>query len=282
MECDLEPAKTRLLAVLPVNPGTAATLSHFSSFTSYRLHTFEPLVLAGIGGLSLDMSSLRRSACVVCLLTHTVTIEFPLRAGLANAQTRALHPLKLACPSLLAVSRSKSPEPVDGSESPTQQRTPVMSPLHAKSIRNHFAFLGFAAFLTVTAVTAQVATGTTGIDTSGNYDEEVRACLQGKTQQDQATCMTEARNAQADRKSGKLGDNSASLKANAASRCDSLAGEDKAACEARVQGRGTTSGSVAGGGVLREVETVVMPAGASSVLIEPRTSDPVVLPSNSR
>ena len=34
---------------------------------------------------------------------------------------------------------------------------------------------------------------------------------------------------------------------------------------------------VAGGGVLTSVETVVMPAGASSVLIEPKTAQPVVL-----
>ncbi|MDB5881179.1 MAG: hypothetical protein JWP43_1057, partial [Ramlibacter sp.] len=32
-----------------------------------------------------------------------------------------------------------------------------------------------------------------------------------------------------------------------------------------------------GGGVLREVETVVLPPGASSVTIEPKTADPVVL-----
>jgi hypothetical protein len=42
-------------------------------------------------------------------------------------------------------------------------------------------------------------------------------------------------------------------------------------------GFGSTSGSVAGGGLLREVETVVMPAGSSSVTIQPQTSDPVVL-----
>ena len=60
-------------------------------------------------------------------------------------------------------------------------------------------------------------------------------------------------------------------------RCEPLAGEDKAACEARVMGYGSTSGSVAGGGVLREVETVVMPPGAEQITIEPKTSDPVVL-----
>ena len=42
-------------------------------------------------------------------------------------------------------------------------------------------------------------------------------------------------------------------------------------------GYGNTTGSVAGGGLLREVETVVLPAGQSSVTIEPKTADPVVL-----
>jgi len=56
-----------------------------------------------------------------------------------------------------------------------------------------------------------------------------------------------------------------------------LTGEEKAACQARVMGYGSTTGSVAGGGLLREVETVVMPAGSGSVTIQPQTSDPVVL-----
>ena len=56
-----------------------------------------------------------------------------------------------------------------------------------------------------------------------------------------------------------------------------LTGEDKAACLVRIQGRGETTGSVAGGGVLREVETVVVPLGAGPVVIQPKTADPVVL-----
>ena len=49
---------------------------------------------------------------------------------------------------------------------------------------------GIAALLAVTAATAQVATGTTGIDASGSYQSEVNACLTGKTQQDRDTCLT--------------------------------------------------------------------------------------------
>ena len=144
--------------------------------------------------------------------------------------------------------------------------------------RKSLLSFGVAALLAVTAATAQVATGTTGIDASGSYQSEVNACMTGKTQQDQATCLREARNAQADKKRGILDTNAnGQLDTNASARCDALAGEDKAACQARVLGYGSTTGSVAAGGVLREVETVVMPAGQSSITIEPKTADPVLL-----
>jgi hypothetical protein len=89
--------------------------------------------------------------------------------------------------------------------------------------------------------------------------------------------MKEARNAQADKKRGVLDNADAQYQANARARCNVLSGEDKAACEARMMGYGTVSGSVASGGVLREVETVVMPPGQSSVTVDAKTSDPVVL-----
>lgn len=124
---------------------------------------------------------------------------------------------------------------------------------------------------------AQLASGTTGIDGSGSYQSEVAACKSGHTQQDLATCMIEARNAQAEKKRGRLDNAGGQFAMNAAARCEALAGEDKAACQARMQGLGQTSGSVAGGGVLREVETVVVPPGAPSVTIEPKTANPVFL-----
>jgi hypothetical protein len=150
-----------------------------------------------------------------------------------------------------------------------------------RSRRSLWSF-GAASLLAVTAATAQVATtapGTTGIDASGNYQSEVQACRSGRTPQDVDTCLREARNARADKQRGALANRSAQdqLAANAAARCEPLSGEEKAACQARVMGYGNVSGSVAGGGVLREVETVVVPPGQSEVTIEPKTSDPVVL-----
>jgi len=142
--------------------------------------------------------------------------------------------------------------------------------------RTSLLSFGAVALLAVSAATAQVASGTTGIDASGNFASEVEACRSGRTQQAVATCLEEARNARADKQRGVLA-NGGDHQANALARCDALSGEDKAACQARVMGYGNTTGSVAGGGVLREVETVVLPPGATSVTIEPRTADPVLL-----
>ena len=139
---------------------------------------------------------------------------------------------------------------------------------------------GLSLLFAAGAAVAQVpvtATGTTGIDASGSFEKERAACLSGRTQQDQATCLREANNAAAEKRRGKLDNSGAQFDANARQRCEALTGEDRTACEARVMGYGNTSGSVAGGGVIREVETVVLPPGATSVRIEPKTDAPVLL-----
>jgi hypothetical protein len=142
-------------------------------------------------------------------------------------------------------------------------RTPVIG-------RHRLGIFGAAALLAMAAAGAQVATGTTGIDASGDYQQEVKACIDGRTQQDRDTCLREARSAQADKKRGVLDNAGASFESNAAARCDDLNDEEKAACQARMMGFGSTSGSVAGGGLLRELETVVTP-----ISIEPITVAPV-------
>lgn len=142
------------------------------------------------------------------------------------------------------------------------------------------AGLGVSMLMAASAAMAQVpitATGSTGIDTSGNAQKEREACMTGRTQQDQATCLREVNNAAAEKRSGKLDNSGAQFQANARQRCEVLTGEDRTACEARVMGYGNTQGSVAGGGVIREVETVVVPPGATSVRIEPKTDAPVLV-----
>jgi hypothetical protein len=152
--------------------------------------------------------------------------------------------------------------------------------------RKALVSFGATALLAIGAATAQIAMAAatppapTGIDASGSYQHEVQSCLSGHTQQDQATCLREARNAHAEKERGRLqvgGD----FRANAMERCDVFqTSEDKAACQARVLGMGPMDGSVASGGVLREAETVVLPQGQHAVTVQPQTNDTIVLVPN--
>jgi hypothetical protein len=140
------------------------------------------------------------------------------------------------------------------------------------------AAFAFTAVMAMTAATAQVASGTTGIDATGNARSEANACNTGMTQQDRETCLREVRNANAEKRAGKLDNSGGNFKANAAERCDVFSGQNKIACEARVAGAGMTSGSVAGGGVIREVETVVVPRDGTAVNVQTQTqTDPIVV-----
>lgn len=153
------------------------------------------------------------------------------------------------------------------------------APIHFKlnSIAKGAAGFVFSALLAMTAATAQVASGTTGIDASGNAQSELAACNSGRTQQDRDTCLREVRNANADKRAGKLDNAGGQFQANAVKRCDVLTGEDKVACEARIAGYGNTQGSVAGGGVIRQVETAVVPNDSGNVVIQPQTTTDTIV-----
>jgi hypothetical protein len=134
----------------------------------------------------------------------------------------------------------------------------------------------FSALLAMSA-TAQIAAGTTGIDATGNVQSEKAACNNGKTQQDRATCLIEVQNANAAKRAGKVDNAGGQFKANAMQRCNILPSQDKIACEARVAGYGNPQGSVAGGGVITEMETVAVPNNSGPVTIEPKTSSGTIL-----
>ena len=85
------------------------------------------------------------------------------------------------------------------------------------------------------------------------------ACNSGKSQQNRVTCITEVKNANAAKRAGKLDNNGGQFSANALKRCDVFKGDDQAACKARIDGDVKIQGSVAEGGVIRELETVVAP-----------------------
>ncbi|MHB1198590.1 MAG: hypothetical protein ACYCZ6_03355 [Polaromonas sp.] len=159
------------------------------------------------------------------------------------------------------------------------------SPARTHNMGRAFAYFTITVLLAITAATAQIASaqiasGTTGIDATGNAQSERAACNSGKTQQSRDTCLTEVKNANAAKRAGKVDNNGGQFAANALKRCDVLEGENRIACQARIAGYGQIDGGVASGGVIREVETVVVPANAGGVVtVQPKTSgDLVVIP----
>lgn len=152
---------------------------------------------------------------------------------------------------------------------------PTFTPSASNSVARGLLGFVFTAALAMTA-TAQVASGTTGIDNTGNAQSELAACNSGRTQQDRETCLTEVKNANEARRAGKVDNAGGQFSANALERCKVLSGEDKLACEARVVGYGNPQGSVAGGGVLTQIETVVLPP-TGPVTIQPQTQSDTIL-----
>jgi hypothetical protein len=118
------------------------------------------------------------------------------------------------------------------------------------------ALAGAFASATVAFAGEPVATG----DAKALYQKERMNCETGNTQQDKATCLKEAGAALDEKRRGRL-DNSGSPAANATDRCHGLPEKDRADCLARVMGpkrpnqKVTVSGSVEGGGVIKETTT---------------------------
>ena len=87
------------------------------------------------------------------------------------------------------------------------------------------------------------------------FEADRQACLLGRTGQAYQLCMREAHAVLEDKPSSTAPVSTEQLERNAQVRCDALTGNEQAACVARMRGEGTVSGSVSGGGVLRERAT---------------------------
>ena len=153
------------------------------------------------------------------------------------------------------------------------------TPGHAlRPLRPHLPGLAAACLLALSGLSFGQTPSDTGLDNSGDYEKEMQACRQGRTGQDRATCMQEARNARQAKRQGALQTPSAqSMDANAMARCEGMAEADMAACRARMMGYGQTSGSVAGGGMMRELEVIEMEPGQESVNVAPKGTGPVLV-----
>ena len=92
-------------------------------------------------------------------------------------------------------------------------------------------------------------------DANARYQAEKAACTSERLNQDRATCLKEAAAALAQARRGRLDRMHGDYRQNAASRCEALPVDQRDACQRRMQGEGTTSGSVEAGGLLREIVT---------------------------
>ncbi len=91
------------------------------------------------------------------------------------------------------------------------------------------------------------------------YQQDRAACMSGQTNQDRATCLREAGAALQEARRGGLDDRQSEYERNRLLRCDNQPAADREDCVRRMSGEGTTSGSVAGGGIYRELVTPVVP-----------------------
>jgi predicted dienelactone hydrolase len=110
--------------------------------------------------------------------------------------------------------------------------------------------------LVLVALSTSFAATTVMADSAAETDarQQRATCNSGQSNQDRATCLREAGAAQAESRKGNLssGENN---RQNAVQRCNALPADDRDACLRRMEGEGTTTGSVSGGGILREVVT---------------------------
>jgi hypothetical protein len=105
---------------------------------------------------------------------------------------------------------------------------------------------------------AAAAAESTADSAEARYQRERARCLSGQSQEDQQTCLKEAGAAlQAARQHALTTAQPDQLAANARKRCEPLPADQKEACYKRMNGEGTVTGSVAGGGQLRELREVV-------------------------
>jgi hypothetical protein len=99
---------------------------------------------------------------------------------------------------------------------------------------------------------------------------EMAVCESGASNQARSVCVREAQAAYAQNRRGGLDAGDADYQRNARLRCEALKGDDRLACDTRMQGGGKVSGSVAEGGVYRELTTrTTGPVPAASAPVSP-------------
>jgi hypothetical protein len=104
------------------------------------------------------------------------------------------------------------------------------------------------------------------LDPHSRYQREAGACNAMRSSDSRAECLSAAGLRLAIALPTPANETPDNLARNALKRCEPLSEPDRTDCVARMQGQGTTSGSVASGGIYRELvtRTVGVPAAVSA------------------
>jgi hypothetical protein len=128
----------------------------------------------------------------------------------------------------------------------------------------HLTVLAFALF----SLPLAAAEPARPLDPQARYQRESARCMAIRTHGERANCLSEASTALASTQPERLGEDPGRYARNLFLRCDALPDPERGDCTARMQGKGTISGSVAGGGIYRELVTrepvAVVPAASAA------------------
>jgi hypothetical protein len=125
-----------------------------------------------------------------------------------------------------------------------------------------FAFAAPVLTATLLALSTAAMAQVPASDARARYEQERQKCHTNNTQDSLATCLREATNALDASRKGQLSDPGPIAAANGTDRCNAFqSAQERSECVRRVESS-AVSGSVAGGGVLREstTTTIIVPA----------------------
>jgi len=103
--------------------------------------------------------------------------------------------------------------------------------------------------------TALAATPTKPADIQARYQRDSALCMSAKYKGDRDECLSEASTARSMALPSVVDPDPGRYARNALKRCEPLPEPERRDCVARMQGQGTTSGTVTGGGIYRELVT---------------------------
>ena len=130
-----------------------------------------------------------------------------------------------------------------------------MRPIHAVIPVRAWGVALCAAGALLSATVAVAADRASLSEAQRAYQRDRAACMSGQTSQDRATCLREAGAALQEAKRGNLHDGQAEFERNRMLRCEKQPPQDREECVRRMSSEARVSGSVEGGGILRELRT---------------------------